>query len=201
MNNFKHSVPESIQTKLELLAETIAEQFNSIVLRSHDKEGDVTKNDIQGNYVSGWMPRQDGGFSVDCFVSNGYGSGCYFTEKQQEFINDQLSQCFKAFLSDNDIESEMSYDELDESQQQEYQDYENEWMRDSALLQFQMYAYGYPGSYWEEKEQTINIRVSINYKDAPYYREKSAEDIKELILSPDEFLAMPIEDILKQITI
>jgi hypothetical protein len=202
MKNFKASVPATVKTKINELAEFIQSNFRDVVTARIESMGDVQLSEIEGNYVSGWIPRQDGGFDVSLLVDSGIDSSYHVTKKQTEFVNEQEKNCFESFLSDNELDrNEMSWDDLTEEQKEEYCDYQNDWFSDGALIQIQMFASGYPGSYWEEKEQTITVRVSINYKDAPYFREKSAEDIKTLILSESEFLETSIDDIAKQITI
>lgn len=199
MNNFKSSVPESVQTKLKELAELIESDFSDIV-SNRGAYSCLKLSEIEGNYVSGWMPRQDGGFEVSEFFQCDQDSSYHFSEKQTEYMQEQAKTCYDSFLADNDLDADTEYSDLTDEQQNDLSNYESGWM-DAALLQVQMYAYGFPGSYWGEEEQTINIRVSINYKDAPHYREGSAEDIKQVILSVDEFLATPNEEIIKQLVI
>lgn len=199
MKNFKSSVPNAVQVKLMFLAQGIEAQFDNIVSAFSSRAEsitDVSLNEIEGNYVSGWMPRQDGGYDVSQMFRSDLDSSYHFTEKQTDFVNDQSEDCRKAFYSDNGIDSD---DELDAEQESEYCNYESDWFQDGALFQVQMFANGYPGSVWEEKEQTINIRVSVNYKDAPYFRESSAEDIKTLILTESEFMETANDDIINQI--
>jgi hypothetical protein len=201
MKNFKSSVPLLVQAKIHSLATEIKLSFSDVVTCRYESMGDVRMSDIEGNYVSGWMPRQDGGFDVSLLVDSGIDSSYHVTPKQTEFVNEQEKNCFNAFLSDNDLDDETSWDDLTDEQKEEYCNYQHDWFSDGALIQIQIFASGYPGSYWEEKEQTITVRVSVNYRDAPYFREKSAEDIKQLILSEAEFMEMSNADIMKQITI
>jgi hypothetical protein len=203
MNNFKSSVPVAIQTKLKALADMAENEWhNTIVLgnRRYGSEGEVRINEIEGNYVSGWMPKQDGGYSVENYYRSDVDSSYHFTEKQTDFVNEQSKQCFDSFLSDNEIDSETEWDSLTDEQKEEFSQYENEWFNDGALLQLQMFAEGFDNSMWS-KEKQITIRLSINYKDAPYFREKYAEDIKQVILSVDEFMAQDNKSIIQQFTV
>lgn len=202
MKNFKSSVPNAVQVKLMFLAQGIESQFDNIVSAFSSRSEsitDVSLNEIEGNYVSGWMPRQDGGYDVSQMFRSDLDSGYHFTEKQTDFVNDQSKNCRNTFLAERGYESDTSFHELPDELHEEYSEYENDWFQDGALFQVQMFANGYPGSFWEEKEQTINIRVSVNYEDAPYFRERDAEDIKTLILTESEFLAMDNADIINQI--
>jgi hypothetical protein len=198
MKNFKSSVPALVQDKLHVLATNIQLAFSDVVTHRCEAYGDVQLSEIEGNYVSGWMPRQDGGFNVSLLVVSDLDSSYHITEKQTEFVNEQSKNCMQAFCMDNSLDEDA---EMSDETRDEYYEYERDWFADGALIQIQMYASGYPGSYWEEKEQTITVRVSVNYKDAPYFRERDAEDVKTLILSEAEFMAMCIKDIITQITI
>ena len=55
-------------------------------------------------------------------------------------------------------------------------------------------------SFDKDAEKIVTIRVSINYKDGGYSREKSAEDIKQLIYGVDEFMSLDNDVIIKAIT-
>jgi hypothetical protein len=103
---------------------------------------------------------------------------------------------------DNGLDRNLSWDDLTEEQKEEYQEYEREWF-EPALLQLQIFVEGFDGN-WQRgnlTEEIVTIRLSINYKDAPHYRENGAEDIKQVILSIDEFLAMPNDQIVDQFKI
>jgi hypothetical protein len=194
MKNFKAAVPQAMQNKIKDFADNV--DFHSIVSGNRESYGTQTIHEIEGNYVSGWMPKQDGGFSVDEFYSNDIDSSHHFTDKQTEFNNDQSEQCHKAFLHDNGLPEDTAWDDLTEEQKDAFANYENEWF-EPALLQLQIYVNGF-GTYDTDKDKNVTIRLSINYKDAPYYRENSAEDIKQLVLTHDEFMQTSNEDILKQ---
>lgn len=197
LKNFKSSVPADLQNKIKELADSVD---LSDIARQYVMSGGCGEQrleEIEGNYVSGWMPKQDGGFSVSDWYQNDIDSSYHFTEKQTEFNNDQQEQCFKAFLSDNDLDSEMLWDELTDEQKESLYDYEREWFEES-LLQFQVFCEGY--TEWTGDPKQVVMRLSINYKDAPYYREQYAEDIKTYILEVDEFMNTPIANILEYFT-
>lgn len=201
MKNFKSSVPVEIQNKIKEFADSV--DFRDLIKghQSYGFECEQGLSEIEGNHVSGWIPHQDGGFSISQYCQCDEDSSYHFTEKQTEFMHESAKHCFDSFLSDNDLEAETEYDDLTEEQQERLFEYEMEWM-DSALLELQIFVEGYQTySIWGNDETTVTIRLSINYKDAPYYREKYAEDIKVMVLDIDEFLAMPNEEILKQFEI
>lgn len=202
MNNFKKAVPAEVKIKIKALAELFESEWDNIVVRRVESMGDVRLSEIEGNYVSGWLPRQDGGFEVSQFVCSDIDSSYHVTEKQTDWVNDQSNQCMVAFIGDNGLDGDVEWDGLTEDQKEAYSEYERDWFSDGALLGFQIYANGYPSTYFEgEKEQTVIVRSFINYKDGPYFREKSAEDIKEVIFEVSEFLSTDNNDIIKQFTI
>jgi len=204
MKHFKRDVPEAIQTKLAALANLSENEWENTLVTGHKGFGGLTDtrtDEIQGNHVSGWIPRQDGGFTVSKLYSCDVDSSYHFTQKQTDFVNKQSANCFEAFLSDNNIDNETQWDGLTEKQKEEFADYENEWFNDGALLQFQMFVEGFNSSDMFAKHKQVTIRLSINYKDAPYFRERGAEDIKQVVFEIDEFLSMENMDIIKQFTV
>lgn len=190
MENFKATVPADLQAKVKAFIDDAS--FDDIVTgyQSFGLEAEETREEIEGNYRSGWLPRQDGGFMLRQWARCDEDSSYHFTEKQTEWVNEQSKQCWNAFLSDNGIDSETSWDGLTEEQQSECSDYENEWFRDGAMLELQVFVNGYsPYDSGADLEERVTIRLSINYKDAPYFRERDAEDIKTEILTVAEFMA------------
>ena len=198
MENFKVGVPQEVQDKLHAIAQEIEENFRGMVNGCWLECTEPRLDTIEGNYRSGWMPNQDGGFSVNVFCQNDMDSSYHFTEKQTDYNNDQQKQCWESFLSDNDIDNETSYSDLTENEKENLHEYESGWF-DYALLSFEMFVDGYTD--WKKDDKQVTLRASINYKDAPYYREKAAEDIKTLILEIDEFLKMANKDIIDQLKV
>lgn len=202
MKNFKREVALPIQTKMQALALYIENEWENIICtgnKSYGSMGETQQSEIEGNYVSGWMPNQDGGFTVSKLYQCDQDSTYHFTQKQTDFANSQAETCLDMFFHDNKMEK-VAYDELTDEQKESLFEYENEWFN-GALLQWQCFVEGYSEGVFGSKEKLVTMRISINYKDAPYFREKSAEYIKTLALSIDEFMSMPIEDIAKQFTV
>lgn len=202
MKNFKSSVPLLVQAKLHSMATEIEMYWDDMVSafasRRPEEYNDVRVDEIEGNYVSGWMPNQDGGFSVNQIFDSGIDTAV-FTESQREYNNQQSNNCFDAFKSDNKIDSDA---ELTEEQSEDYSEYERDWFSDGALFSVQMFMEGYNGktfSFDRDPEQTVTIRVSINYK-SEYFAERDAEDIKQIIMTESEFMETDNADIIKQIT-
>lgn len=180
--NFKKIVPENVQKKIYALAESI--DFYDLIGGHHESMAEQQMSHIEGNYCSGWMPLQDGGFSVDQFYQSDINTPT-FTQKQKDFISDQYNYMLECFMSDNGIE-EIDYE--DEALMNRLYEYENEWWQ-PALLQFQVFVERLD-RFDDHSPMQVVCRLSINYTDAPYYREKHAEDIKQVIYTIDEFMQL-----------
>ena len=199
MENFKSTVPDSLQAKMKTLAETILEEWRDITGRTECVISPETVGEIEGNYRDGWMPHQDGGFTVSGYYQNDEDSSYHFTENQTEYVSEQAKQCLDSFCADNGYDAE-SLDWEDDAFKEEFYEYEREWYEE-ALLQYEIYCNGF-GSYIRKgEEQTVTIRVSINYKDAPYYRGKYAEDIKERTFTIEEFMMADVSAIIEEFTV
>ena len=197
MNNFKTSVPSDLITKLSELSQAIV--LRDIIGGSVEGYGEQRIEEIQGNYVSGWIPKQDGGFTVDELYSNSTDEN--ITEKQKEYNWKQYQDCFAQFIYDvlsrsDDDDSEVLHEDLTEEEKEQFYDYEREWF-EPCLVQVQMFVDGY-GEYCGDDKQ-VTIRLSVNYKDTPYYREKYAEDMRQVILEIDEFMAIDNQAIIDQL--
>lgn len=197
--NFKQNVPETLQNKIHDVTNYILDNFRDMTGRKECMISPEVLQDIEGNAISGWIPHQDGGFQVSGFFQNDCDSSYHFTEKQTDYCNDQSQQCWDSFLQDNDLPSGIEWNNLTHEQQNEYMEYENNWF-EPALLQFQCFCDGF-SFYDDGKRQYVTFRVSINYKDAPYYREKYAEDIKSVIYTAEEFMQLTNEEINNEFTV
>lgn len=109
-------------------------------------------------------------------------------------------------MSGNDIE--FTADEgLPENKLDQFYDYQRQWNEgNDALLSFECFcnieteaAYSVIGN--REFEDTVTIRLSVNFKDAPYYREKYATDLYSTVLTIDEFMTMYNQDIIDGVNI
>lgn len=179
--NFKRIIPTELQEKIKNLAESV--EFREIISGYQESIAEQEIFPIEGNYRDGWMPLQDGGFSVDQFYRSDVDSTYHFTQKQTEYMLEQYKHCLDQFIEDNNLDF-IDYDDNEICEQ--LSEYENEWF-EPALLQFQVFV---------ESENKFNngspfnvvCRLSINYKDAPYYREKHAEDILFRVYDYREFM-------------
>jgi hypothetical protein len=202
MKNFKSAVPATISAKIKAIADQF--DFDDIV-HSTARYGFFSEqrlDEIEGNYVSGWNPKQDGGFSINVLTQSDIDSSYHFTEKQTEWAKRQEEHCREAFCMDNGLDVETKWEDLGEELEEKYSEYEREFF-EGALLEFQIFVDGY-GEFlgWEKREEkTVLMRLSINYKDAPYFREGYAEDIKTWILTVEEFEKITYDEIVEHFTI
>lgn len=198
-DHFKSLVPNAIKQKMLLIAELAKDE---IINNCNSGELIIECENIgtiEGNYVSGWMPNQDGGYESSAFYRNEMDSSYHFTEKQKDYNSEQYENMLKDFCLDNDIEySELDNKKLSEELQEKMYEYERDYFEE-ALLSFEIFADCADSDSWSKKlKSAVTMRLSINYKDAPYYRQKYAENIKQVILSFDEFLDMPESGIINQ---
>ena len=161
--HFKDSVSYLTRHALKILAEYIHIEFEDQPFTAYcDSQMDI----IQGCPCSGFIPFQDGGYSVSLFTANNVDSSDHFTTAQTEWVNEQINPCLKAFLEDNKLPPKTTWNDFSDEQQNDYGEYEYEWF-EPALLQFECWVNG----------GKILVRFSIHYKDAPYHLEKYGETI------------------------
>ena len=189
-SNFKSGVPADVQNKIHALTLHIMENWDNFINRGECIISPESEEVIHGNAYDGFIPFQDGGFEVSGDYSNNPWD-YYISTMQKEYNEQQAENCWKQFLSDNGLESGVEWDNLTDEQQIDFQEYESEWF-EPALVQLQVFADGfaYGGS-----KPNVTVRVSINYKDAPYYREKYEEDLNSTRYSLEEFMRLSVEEL------
>lgn len=180
-SNFKRIVPVDVQEKIKQLVESI--DFRDLLSGYYESIAEQEIFPIEGNYRDGWIPNQHGGYSVEQFYLSDMDSCRHFTEKQTDWMDRLHDDMLKSFCHDNGIE-EIDYDNHELLNQ--LCDYENEWFQ-PALLQFQVFVER-ADKFDDESSMNVVCRLSINYKDAPYYREKYAEDILFRVYDYKEFM-------------
>jgi hypothetical protein len=170
MTHFNESVTVEVQTKLKEFSENVLENFIS---KFREGFGCSRIDNIYGIASSGYIPLQKGGYMISEFYSNDIDKSNHFTKKQTEFN----AQCYESFLTeykrDNSID-EIDYDDVD------FQNAESEYFEPCAL----------EVRIWIKKDDMVILNVSVNYRDAPYYRFKIAETIIEKSMTIDEFMKL-----------
>lgn len=200
LEHFADEVPQEVQRKLGRIALLIKQDFSDMVSGNKEAYSDERLEPVFGKSYSGYIPFQNGGFTVSKFFLNDEDSTYHFTEKQTEYNQEQAKNCYEAFLMDNGLDRETEYDSLTEEQQESLFEYERDWF-EPALLSFTMFADGFKEGFYDSKKPYVLFRTSINYKDAPYYRERDEEDIISFTLDIEEFLAMPEQEIIDKLKV
>jgi hypothetical protein len=173
MSHFNPTVSLEVQTKLKEFADMVSDNFIS---EFRECFGCMNISTIDGIESSGYIPLQKGGFNISEFYRNGIDPTFLFTKKQKAF-NDKL---YDDFITE--YKRENSLDEID------YDD--NEYQRcecdlfESSLLEFRI---------WIDNDDMVQIYISVNYKDAPYYRYEKAESMVVCSMTIDDLMKLDIE--------
>lgn len=189
-SNFKSEVPAEVQNKIHALTLHILDNWDSFINRGECIIPPETVEEIHGNAYDGFIPFQDGGFQVGGYYSNNPWD-YHISAGQKEYNERQNKDCWDQFLSENDLDSGSEWDNLTDKQQGDFQEYESEWF-EPALVQFQVFADGFA---YGDRKPSVTVRVSVNYKDAPYYREKYEEDLNSTRYSLEEFMRLSMEEL------
>ena len=188
MNNetkhFKSNVPESTIEKMHAFAELVQDQFDSELFTSSELIMESNIDNISGVGYDGFIPFQDGGYTVSSYCRCDTDTSYHETAKQTECMNQYYDQCVESFKMDNDIESE----EIPEDKLELFYDYESEWF-DCAVADVRIWIDG----------QDILIDMGINYKDGPYFREKYAEKIAVIEITLDDFMQSDNTELIKRL--
>ena len=206
-DHFKACVKPALRDAMASLAELIQADFIDSPLRLkikgrglaygyHETLGIESRLEpISGVAYDGFIPFQAGGFEVTQFFRMDQDSSFHFTASQTDFMDSLARDCEKDFLTDTKRES-FEYSEATEKEQREYEDYERAYFEnvDSALLRVEL---------WREKPESeylpsqgfvmldygrVFLRVSLGYRDSPYFRAKHDETIFELNMKERDFM-------------
>lgn len=186
MTHFEKTVSAEIKTKLKEFAELVKDEFISDLLRhEHNAQGDGILNEISGVSGPGFIPLQRGGFEVHDFY---FTNGDAITEKEEILQVGIHKECLEMFCEDNKID-QCEYSKLTEKQQEQFQEYEQDH-GEPSLLRAEM---------WIEKESTIFFRLSLGYRDAPYYRTRHDETLNDITFTEKEFMLIDNKEIAKEL--
>lgn len=169
-SHFKPHISSALQNKIRCLCDAIT----PFIERWANQPELVTSwelEPIEGNHVSGWIPHQDGGFQILCFIDNGYSSGRYICEEQRDSTQNLLD-CFRAEYGDD----EENYNEL------------HDWMSEPCMLFFRAFV----------EQGKIVMQYGFN-SEAPHYREKYHTILKTMCMDEAEFMDSSIVNIVKEL--
>ena len=198
MDNLEHfapAVPIELQLKLAGIAKELQQEYIADwSIHRREACGLARVNEISGVSFSGFIPFQNGGFEVTEYYANGWSSGSYFTNAECKFIDDSYEDMRAVFLA------EYKTDTVDLAILEEYESYENEWSREMETL-LRVYLVVERVDRYDDSSECSTVRVTLacNYKDAPYYREKHDECIKELTFSIEDFMLLTCDNLIKQL--
>lgn len=189
---FKKVVPLEAQEKLLALAMLMQEDLTSLKCESY---GDVNLEQVSGVSYDGFWAWQNGGYEVNALIRCDQDPSYHPCNAMTEWADEQSKYCWKSFLEDNNLPLGAEWDDLTDKQQNDLSDYETEFF-EGALLQFEC---------WQEDNKNHNLhgeynifmRISVNFRDAPYFRSKSADTLAELTIPQDEFLKMDMSALCK----
>lgn len=195
--HFHGLVPTAVKDKLLEIAEELYDDLDLVVtgFKRHGLLGCCNLNQIYGYHVSGFIPFQQGGFVVSDLAQSDEDSSYHFCAAQTEFVSQQVKACESQFRHDFELPEDFEWDSTSEGLQEQYYDYQHEWL-EPALFYVEMFADGY-----KDDNPHVVFRVGVNYRDAPYFREKYGTDVRTLALDENEFLATPIADIIQQLEV
>lgn len=188
MTHFKKSVSKRTQNKIKEFAELVKNDYIS-ELQGHEHGaagiGDI--GNISGVSYDGFVAYQDGGYVIQDYYSI---DGDGITEKEGKFRDACGDQALEDYLDDNRLDKGLEYSDLTEDQQADFNEYEADYINPS-LLQAEI---------WIDKEEVF-MRLSLNYEDAPYYRSKYNEDLKEITMEEKDFLSCDLKKTAKDLFI
>lgn len=175
--NFKTFVDAELRQKIyELVANSA---FYDLLNGSHHEEvGEEQIESIQGNWVSGWIPRQDGGYKKNTLLRNDLDSTYRITEKQHDHMEALHERMLDEFVRDQGLSSVYDIDDNDVNLMYVLQEYEDE-IFEPAILEFRAYVRG----------RDVNIELGITYSP-------EEEMIHELQMSIPDFLNTSNEEVL-----
>jgi hypothetical protein len=187
-DHIKATIPGTIQARMRALALLARDDLINDFGGFRECATKAEKvDDISGVPFDGFIPFQDGGFNLTAFYSQSCDASHNFSQEQTEFNESVYNSQRDQFARDNDLDPNFQYHELTDELQAVFDEYECN-LFESAPLTFDVYACSeLPGAYHWGNKPGVTIRLSINFKDAEYGRDKYASTLKEVNYSFAEF--------------
>jgi hypothetical protein len=176
--------------KMGELAELIKDEF---IGEQHDSYGMARIDTVSGNAYSGFIPFTNGGFLISEYYPLGISSGRFFTDGEREHAERLQADALAEFCRENEFDD---YDAIPEDRKEDLYAFEDEWLRDQeSVLCVELWT----GHNQDAAPGMVTIRLSLNYKDAPYYRGKYTENLAEFQYTADEFKAVELSAIIDRL--
>lgn len=197
-NHFNGNVPQALRNKLFELAEEVKSNFIADIPGWPESLGTADIDAIYGYDPGGFSPCQLGGFRISELYRSDVDSTYHFTKEQTKEMNARQDRCYQDFANDYEKEiaayykglnqpvpdsKELSYSDYEAmGLENDFSDYENDYF-DPAMLSLEIWVDDSKaeGSFVQTNKEPSNVyvRLSINYTDQPYYRNKYDETIFE----------------------
>lgn len=210
-DHFKTWVKPSTINAMANLAELIQSDFidSPLQLRVKRKDGTLfyasscletlgmesRLEPISGVGYDGFIPFQAGGFKITQFFISDSDSCRHFTTAQTDFMDSLVADCAKDFLIDTGKES-FDYSAASEAEQAEWEDHERAYFDETsaAILRVELWRGDHEEGYLPSQgfvtldSGIIFLRVSVGYRDSPYFRSANDETIFEMNMHEEDFL-------------
>lgn len=183
--HFDASVSPTVANKLHAVALLVQHNYISDYKQPNGSYGDSNLTTIGGKPEDGYVPFQQGGFEVTDFYQCDQDTSYHLTSKQSEYMAKLDKACLEQFCEENDI---VNVNDIPDGMSDILSDFEANWY-EPTLLRFRIYI----------KHNLVCMRLSVNYKDMPYYRNDSDELISEHTLSIDDFMTADNNELIKEV--
>jgi hypothetical protein len=210
-DHFNANVPQALRDKVNALAILIKDDFIDDC-GSGESFGNGSITAIYGYHISGFIPLQLGGYEISTLYRHDIDPTYHITKAQSESAHKQEKDCYESFARDywEELTKEgvslpegWCSEDLPLGMRETFYDYENEWFT-PALLRCELWVDD------DERKQrigvsddampsTIHICMGLNYRDQPYYRTQSDEQLFTLEIPVSDFMLTPIETYLQVI--
>jgi hypothetical protein len=179
-----------VRQALKELAQYAAEQFEGYertpgcCVGGAEVYGEPSLDLIYGKDPGGFIPCQLGGYSATQNIRFDVDASYHVSEGMTAEANRLYELAYADALAEFGLEADAEF--TDEQNERLYK-IEDEYFNDGALIEFECWLGGdpYPETEAEQALGEVFMRLSVNYKDGPYFRSKYAETLKEFSFSVD----------------
>lgn len=212
--HFNGSIPQNVREKIGQVALLAQDEIVDSSCTGGEEYGSKHIDEIYGYDPGGFIPFQHGGFEVNELFRHDIDSSYHITAGQSEaaqrhekYLYDCYASDRKEELKENGIDTEAEdFDSenysIPEELQNDFSDYESEFW-EPALLRFCIFVskpkFQDVFDQNENGKRTVELSLSLNYSDAPYYRKKHDDDtLATLGYDLEEFMALDPEKIIAE---
>jgi len=175
--DFAPLIPISLRQKLLDLSQSVVSCETFTVKSDIEVIIDATLKKVPFESYDGYWSRNKGGFTVDCYLSSGFGSGKHITKKQAAFYDRMQKNCYDEYIACQGITTTEFYDDDNYEngyQSEDFVEWEYEYLDEEVFCQFRCYV---------DRHNDVQIDLAISYAGIDKY-----ETIADITLSEDEFM-------------